>query len=300
MFTQFFGNYLLENRYISIDQLLKALNNQGEVKLKLGVLAINAGYMTSAQVEKVHHMQKRVDRRFGTLAVDMGYMEDTQVNKLLQSQKQGYLILGQSLVDLGFMTMQKFEKALDDYKKHYSIDFSDFTKLQNEKMLQIVEDFYKFDSFENARIYTKYVSLLFRNIIRFVGDDFTPLRARRIEEVSAKNIAVQAIQGKYNIFSAIEGKESVMMEMAKRVDKYYSGDFDEYVEASVSEFLNLCNGLFCVNLSNINRIDLELFPQMFLKKAVLTDMKDAFFVPVKFTFGVVNFLIVGNKPTIIE
>jgi len=300
MFTQFFGNYLLENSYISIDQLLKGLNFQSEVKLKLGVLAINEGYMTSAQVDKVHHMQKRVDKRFGTLAVDMGYMEDIEVNKLLKSQKQGYLVLGQALVDLGYISMQKFEKALDNYKKEYKIDFTDFTKLQNEKMLQIVEDFYKFDSFDNAIIYTKYVSLLFRNIIRFIGDDFTPLRARKIDEISASNTAVQYISGKYDIYTGIEGKESVMIELARRVDQYFSGDFDEVVEASVSEFLNLCNGLFCVNLSNVNRVELDIEPQEFLKKVTFSDMQDAFFVPVKFTFGVVNFLIVGNIPTIIE
>lgn len=300
MFTQFFGNYLLENKYISIEQLLKGLNFQTEVKLKLGVLAINEGFMTSAQVEKVHHMQKRVDKRFGTLAVDMGYMEDVQVNKLLKTQKQGYLVLGQSLVDLGFISMKNFEKALDNYKKEYQIDFSDFTRLQNEKMLEIVEDFYKFDSFDNARIYTKYVSLLFRNIIRFIGDDFTPLRARKIDEISASNIAIQRIYGEYSIYTGIEGKESVMIELARRIDKYFSGNFDEVVESSVSEFLNLCNGLFCVNLSNVNRVELDLQAQDFLKKVAFSDMKDAFFVPVKFTFGVVNFLMVGNIPSIIE
>ena len=58
MFTQFFGNYLLNQRLVSPEQLTEALELQKTTRLKLGVLAINAGYMTAAQVDEVHNAQQ--------------------------------------------------------------------------------------------------------------------------------------------------------------------------------------------------------------------------------------------------
>lgn len=39
MYTQFFGNYLLEKDIITTEQLLDALQEQSKVHLKLGTLA---------------------------------------------------------------------------------------------------------------------------------------------------------------------------------------------------------------------------------------------------------------------
>ena len=58
MFTQFFGNYLLNSGLVSPEKLSDALGRLSETKLRLGVLAINAGIMTAEQVDKVHAEQQ--------------------------------------------------------------------------------------------------------------------------------------------------------------------------------------------------------------------------------------------------
>ena len=66
MFTQFFGNYLLNHGLVTSQQLSRALTDQKNTRAKLGVLAINAGYMTPEQVDAVHTEQQRVDMRMGS------------------------------------------------------------------------------------------------------------------------------------------------------------------------------------------------------------------------------------------
>ena len=57
MYTQFFGNYLLEKDIITTEQLLDALQEQSKVHLKLGTLAIHEGYMTAGEVDNIIIMQ---------------------------------------------------------------------------------------------------------------------------------------------------------------------------------------------------------------------------------------------------
>ena len=90
-----------------------------------------------------------------------------------------------------------------------------------------------------------------------------------------------------------------MIEFASRFSQEEYRDIDEYVTASVSEFMNLNNGIFCVNMSNTDRMELELTPQFIDKNKKLTKVRNAFCIPIKFTFGTVNFLIIGNMPTVI-
>lgn len=299
MFTQFFGNYLLNKGYITISQLVEALDLQKTVKLKLGVLAINAGYMTASQVDKVHKMQSKIDKRFGTIAIEMGFLTDDQVEELLKSQKTGYLLLGQALVDNCYMTNDQFQNAIENYKIEHKIKDADFSLTQNEKMLEIIEDFYDFDSFEDAALYTEYISLLFKNLVRFVGDDFTPLKSNIFKEFECINFTSQTIEGEFNVYTALECDDDTFVQFASRFSQELYTENDEYTKASVSEFMNLNNGIFCVNMSNTNRMELELTPQIIDSNKKLTKVRNAFCIPIRFTFGTVNFLIIGNMPTII-
>ena len=48
MYTQFFGNYLLANGYVTRDQLFSAMCQEADQHMKLGTLALHAGYMNAA------------------------------------------------------------------------------------------------------------------------------------------------------------------------------------------------------------------------------------------------------------
>ena len=52
MYSQYFGNYLLKKGTIKPGQLADALEYQRSVHLKLGVIAVNAGYMTRRRLKR--------------------------------------------------------------------------------------------------------------------------------------------------------------------------------------------------------------------------------------------------------
>ncbi len=290
MFTQFFGNYLLHQQLVSSEHLSEVLQTMKTTRLKLGVLAINAGLMTAEQVEKAHNEQQRVDKRIGDVMVDMGFLTKDQVESLFQTQPAGHLLLGQALVDNGYMTNTQFEQALNSYKQENSISENDFNDGSDEAAARLVKHFYNFSGGTNSAYMTSYVSLLFKNLIRFIGDDFTPMDAKPVTgEVS--NCVVQRIEGGLSAVTIIDADTSAMIEFASRFAKEELTADDEYTQACVSEFINLHNGLFAVNMSNDNGIELKLEPQCYVDNMDIGELKNACVIPVCFSFGVVNFII---------
>nr|WP_312576207.1 chemotaxis protein CheX [Sedimentibacter sp.] len=296
MFTQFFGSYLLNNRIVSNENLKEALETSKNTRVKLGILAINAGYMTAEQVDEIHDIQATVDKRIGDIAVDMGYMTSSQVDELLASQNVGYLSLGQALVDKGFMTNVQFEQAVSNYKKDNKIEYLTNNAEQNEKIDKIFTHFFEFDHSPNAKLYNDYVSLLFRNIIRFIGDDFIPLKAYDIKNYSSDILVTQEITGDFKAFVAINCNEKSFINLASRFANEQFTKLSEYTNASVGEFLNLQDGLFCVNISNEKGMELDLKPQKIHTKTDLENLDNAYLIPVSFSFGNIDFIISSNNP----
>ena len=112
MYTQFFGNYLLANGYVTRDQLFSAMRQEADQHMKLGTLAIHAGYMNAAQVDDVVIHQTHQDNRFGELAIQLGYLTEAQVEELLKQQTPAFLSLGQVLLDEGVLTNTDFEQII--------------------------------------------------------------------------------------------------------------------------------------------------------------------------------------------
>ncbi len=290
MLTQFFGSYLLNKKIVSPENLKTAMEKKDSTRVKLGVLAINAGYMTAKQVDAVHRKQQTVDKRIGDIAVEMGYLTEEQVNELLSSQKTGVLLLGQALVDMGCLTNEEFEKVLTDYKSSNNLTDKDFSADDNEKSAKVISSFYNIDG-EYAIYCAEYVNILFKNLIRFVGDDFTPLTAATAAD---DDMAVmQEISGDFSAVTAISAGDEAAIVFASRFSEEEITENDEYTSDIISEFLNLSNGLYNVNISNTTGKELGLKPQKRTSadeisainaKAVLT-------IPVAFSFGTVIFTI---------
>jgi len=290
MFSQFFGHYLLNNKIITTPQLNEALQKKGETRVKLGVLAINAGYMTAEQVEQVHMQQMKVDKRIGDIAVDMGFLTTEKVGELLGSQKSAHLLLGQTLVDLGYMSNSTFEASLIDYKAKYQLEDSDFADETIDKTRSVIGGFLGFSEIENFEAYVDYISLLFKSLTRFITDKFTPLAPSCISEIECETLVTQKISGAFSGNTGICFGSDVLPVFAAKYAKEEIAD-EEYAEAAASEFLNLHNGLFAVNMSAEKNIELSLEPQIIGKNAVLKPEKLCVIIPVSFTFGDATFIL---------
>ena len=277
MFTQFFGSYLLNKKIVSPANLRVALEKKDTTRVKLGVLAINAGYMTAKQVDAVHRKQATVDKRIGDIAVDMGYLTEAQVEELLSSQKTGCL------------TNEEFETVLNDYKKENGLTDKDFSNEDNEKTENVISSFFAIEG-EYKDYCSEYVNVLFKNLIRFVGDDFTPLQSAVTD--SNDTAVIQELCGDFNAVSAITADNKAAAVFASRFAEEEITDMD-YANDAISEFLNLSNGLYNVNISETTGKEIGLNPQETTTSSAVSGIKSKFTltIPVEYTFVTVVFTL---------
>ena len=282
MYTQLFGHYLLNKGIIDADQLHAALTAMSRIKAKLGAIAIDAGYMTAAQVDDVHETQHTEDKRFGVIAVEKGYLTEEQMLDLLARQKSSNLVLGQALIDFGFITTKQFEDALGDYKRHTSlIDAESEEERMEKEMIQILG----LDSSHRSEFLAEYILLFIRNLIRFLGDDFTFAGVARNTTVSMNYACCQEVSGELNASVALGGTEMGFIGIAARYAGENLTEPDAYTKACVGELLNLQNGLFAVNESNKHNFELDLSPQEAHDNLMLNIPDDGICVTLSFSFG---------------
>ncbi len=294
MFTQFFGNYLLNKNLVTPKQLMDAMQHKKNTHLKLGVLAIHSGFMTADEVELIHLKQTHIDKRFGEIAIDEGLLTPTQVNALLNAQKPDYLLLSQSLVDNGYLTMDDFQSAMLGYQSHYELTALDFSNEQNIQINSLIREFFEFDNIPEELTDTLhcYITLLFNNIIRFVGEDFTPYPVIKIGAYPITWCVSQKITGDYLLHTAMDMDENTLLTFASR---YVGETFtvnNEYVKSSMEDFMNLHNGLFAVNISNSDSKELKLQPPLTENDVLFVPEAPIYYIPIQFTFGTVNFMFV--------
>ncbi len=291
MYTQFFGNYLLNQHIITSEQLVDAMQNIASSHLKLGTLAIYEGFLTSSEVNEIHILQTHMDKRFGQIAVDEGFLTQEQLDILLSKQKPRFLNLGQALIDKGYITNAQFEKLIINYQLEHEIIDLDFSSEQKENINVLVNDF--FDSIPDI-LYkdecVEYFTLLFNDLVRFIGDDFTLLSPAQFPEYPAMYCSSQNVFGPVNIYSALDMDEATAIEFACRYAGEEFDEMNEYVMASMDDFLNLHNGLYVVNMSNEKELVCTLDPPVNNIDSIISPNGSIYHIPVIYPFGTVNIL----------
>lgn len=289
MLTQFFGNYLLQKKLVTSTELIEGLKYKNTLTKKIGALAVSAGYMTPEEVEDVHTMQTSIDKRFAEIAVHMGYLTIPQAEELIEAQKFGYILLGNALVELGYVSLKEIHAAIKDYEGAYQLSYSKLLDSNEDKLREMIQGFYHFPETEGINYTKEYVALLTRNLIRFIGNDYTLLDSTEsLKESDSFWVSTQSIEGAYKSTTSIIASEDSFIALASRYINEECEINDEFVKASVSDFLNLHNGLFTVTMSNNNNVELSLTPPEVLKSQ-LPSNESFYIIPIRYTFGTLYF-----------
>lgn len=291
MFIQFFGGYLLSKGVVTSEQLISATERESSAHIKLGTLAIHAGLMTAEQVEEVQLKQTHEDLRFGELCVKYGYLKDEDINELLSKQYPKYLILGQILEEDGVISYAEFSTLLKEYTATNEISEEMLPGESEEVVNTLLANYLEqLDNIE-AKYLPEFLKLMLNNLVRFVGSDYTVLPPMHISELAAKRYSSQAVTGEFGVKSYIEMDETCAIRFASRYASMEFTEFDEYVSASLEDFLNLNNGLFNVNVSNSYNVELGLEPPVSGVDEKISLGKNAYCFSVLFPFGIVNLII---------
>ena len=293
MYTQFFGNFLLSRNIVTPEQLIEAIDKEGTTHIKLGTLAMYHNLMTANEIDDVVVAQTHEDKQFGELAIERKYLTEDQVNRLLSEQSPEYLLLGQVLIEQGIISNADLENLIIDYESEHEIYDLDIQVDQKEQVTRLIRHYFKIQDMQNSDLYESYLTLLFNNLIRFIGADFTPMTPIRCEEFATQFGISQHIDGKYNIVTGIDMNCDMAIEFASRYAMDTFTEFDEYVQASLEDFLNLHNGLFTVNMSNNYSVELQLAPPQIMDEALVDLSPDAvsYLFPVLYPFGTIYFLL---------
>ncbi len=288
MFSQYFGQYLLNKGLLSAQQLRDALEHEKNTKVKLGVLAMNAGYMSAEQVEIVYRQQAKVDEKFGEIAVKTGYLSESQLKKLLSTQKQGHLVLCQYIADKGYMTLSQLDATMKEYMDSRNLNIRNLDDLNLEKLMN---SYLNFGDTLWHKIYWEYVSLLLRNCMRFIND-VPVVQVERVDETYyAEWMVSQRIFGKFSMFTSFASNSlDALKHLAELFNKDTYSSFDEYAQDGISEFLNLHNGIFLVNISN-NGVVLDMAPQNFSTGVKLDELPECFKITLTWIWGTVDMVI---------
>lgn len=290
MYAQFFGNFLLSKGVVTREQLIEALQKKSSTQIKLGTLAIHAGYMTATEVDRIIIEQTHQDKRFGELAVSEGYLTEMQVTELLKSQQPDFLLLGQALVEDGTINNQQLQDLIVDYQSMNELEEFNYTDETIDSINRLVENFFILAERPLSSYEVSFFHLLLNNLLRFIGDDFTLVSPSQITEYPINYCVSQQISGDFSIRVYLDMTEDVGIEFASRYVNDTFTEFDEYVQSSLEDFLNLHNGLFNVNVSNDNSVELSLDPPRVETDELLVFEGETFMLPLVFSFGTVYLL----------
>ncbi|WP_028243523.1 hypothetical protein [Pseudobutyrivibrio ruminis] len=291
MYTQFLGNYLLQRGIVNQEQLFKAMTRLSQTHIKLGTIAIKEGLMTAKEVDECLYVQSREDKRFGEIAVERGYLTEDQVNELLSLQTPDYILLGQNLVEDNVFSYEDLERILFEYQNDTELYDLSLDVENQETITAIIKKFFLLAEMPANETNAMYLELMFNSLIRFVGEDFSPLTPMVLDEYPITFGVSQAISSNSNYVTHIDCDRDTAIAFASRYANEEFTEFDEYVIAALEDFLNLHNGLFIVNVSNNTSETITLAPPEITMEGVLSGPNKCVDFPVAYPFGTIHLII---------
>lgn len=292
MFSVFFGQFLLNEGILNAEQLNNLLNVSKETRVKLGVLAINSGLMTADHVNRVNTLQGTMDKKFGEIAILEGYLTSPELDLLLSVQESEHLKLSQTLVDSKLLTLEQVQDTLEKYKLAYSLTDESFEALKDGKASTIVDTYLNFHDDPFADLYKEYISLFYKNMIRFVDSNIHINHVFVVSNKSYDMIIKQNITGSKRIYTAFGGDAATLTKFASNYADEVFNSLDDYAQDALGEFLNLNNGLYLVNLSNYG-VELSLQIQSIEKNHLIVANK-VYGIPIHTSFGQIDLLVSLN------
>ena len=247
MFSQLFGKYLVENGVLSYADYREAVEKQLDVRVKLGTIAIADGLLTEEQAEEIHKSQKQFDKRFGDIAVEKGFLTPAQVEELVKKQGNPYMQFLEALLDSEQVSIADIEAQLSEFQKENGFSYAEMMALKQDDFEKLVPMY----AASSKPFVTELVSLMLRNIDRFVTRDFYIDKMVSVEETNYICLAGQKIYGEHTIQLALAAERTSegFLKLASSLTGECFATVEEDALDAVCEFINCIGGLFVTEQS---------------------------------------------------
>ena len=257
MFGQLFGKYLVEKGLLTEESYRDAIQKHLHVRVPIGTIAVAEGLLTETQVEEIHRLQKQFDKLFGDIAVEKGYLTKEQVTDLLRKQGNPYLQFLEVLLDAGVLTISQMDAEFAAFQKEKGFSEADIKALKHDDFEKLVPIF----AFSSKPYVTNLVSLVLRNINRFITRDFYIDKIYHIKAMDYRCLAGQATVGDHTIQIgfASETDTAAFLKLASSIGGECYTEVGEDALDAACEFVNCISGLFAADLGELD-VDMDMEP----------------------------------------
>ncbi len=242
MNTKLFTQYLLERGLIDREQMLEVIEVGRSMNAGVDDIAVAIGLLTPADVHSIRWEQLQRDQPFERIAISLGLLTPSQLNTLTNRQRSRKILASQILLARGYVDFDDLMLAEYEYKQE------SIARSHELETLMAGADYGQV-----ARIT---VSVLDRIYVRMMG---TSLRIQdatteRPIEAQERLWTQEFSAGRASHEISLQMHESSALMIAEVVLGAQRPRFDDLVEDSVSEFLNIVSGHVCGNLEHSGRV----------------------------------------------
>ena len=254
MTAKFFGQFLLERGKIIKEELLDAIKFQKELNVKLGTIALDAGYLTAEQIEGIFSEQQCSDKLFGEIAIERNMLSQEQLEDLLAIQKNEHITLGEALLQKGYLTLGDLEAELAAYKK------------EEPKLTE--EAYQAIENLKTSKIAKVFLELTIK-LWRRLGDlDFHVVSSLNDKGGIAPHMwnVYQKFHGDIEGVYVLSLTEDLVLRIGSAIVQEQMREMDALAKDSGKEFVNIVVGNSATQLSG-DSIKIDLLPAQIVNSA---------------------------------
>ena len=247
MSSCYFAQYLLDSGVLKEADVQGVLHRAAAVEPGVALLALENGLVSASQLEALDGKLSDVD--FIESALEEHLLTASQISNLRQAAVQKESRLAQLLLDEGVMSLSRLESALQECEA-----------LEPNPVEEIVERVLKSRGAEflDTEIYTEYVDLFFVSLQRFMDTDVVIVsKAGESVDSSRKHLVSQRMTGDLGFAGGVYADEKTLINIARRYSHEDITRLNDMAIDCLSEFINVLNGLYIVNLSK-RQMDVDL------------------------------------------
>ncbi len=231
MAVKFFGQYLVEQRVVTSDQILAAIQLQEKRNLKFGDMAIQMAFVSDRQMETAHKAQRREDLPLGDMLVKLGFLTNFQREAVIARQKAQHLYIGEALVEIGALDHGKLDHYLNEFKLDQAAYITDDIEMPADVPHL---DFCRFCA-----------DITYKLLTRMAGIRHRPAPAQLVDALEGNDVVVSMnMLGTVNAMFVVSVSRDIMVAIAKCVleEPDVSAEPDEVLLDTVKEFANVVLG----------------------------------------------------------
>lgn len=245
MLNRIFGNYLVDKRIITIEQLNALLPVPKEIKAEVETVAVINKVMTANLVMDLLKKFDKTKTHFGEVAIEAGYLTDEKLEQMLGYQTNAFMKFTQMLLNNNLLELSQINSLLDEFQQIKEFTDIQMSALIHDDLEQCVNIFVAFKSPHLRELTITLVQTLRRLIDKDVYLD----KAYSTRSFRLDKYAYQTLMGDLHIKFYLSAPDNGLLAIAN----YFTGDTYKTVNDdaldNVGEFINCINGLFATNLS---------------------------------------------------